>query len=533
MRSYPRGVQFVALSDHDDSWHSDKLETLLAAFDEETMLVYSDMNIVDPVGKRLAPTYWTTRLNNYSNLTSLVIANTITGAASMFRRSLLDYAMPFPQKIDQWSFHDQWLACTALSLGKVGYVNRPLYDYVQHGANVIGHFAPAQHAATRLASRTARALIVNRAAEFAFWQTCYLYLLLRVQLISQTLLTRLDGTDSSPGRRGKLRSLKRLTRLGAGPTDFSWLLLRGAPSLGARSVTLGTEYVLAQGLLWLALSRVRSWLGGGPCADVLSPPLASPIVLDRHGLSPAAEISALAASTGETVEVHDLPAAEAARAALPGYEMLREVANLRQRIAPLRLRVHKDAPRRVNLLIATVDPKYFSGGYISVFNIASRIAESGRRVRIVILDPCDFAPAKWRSWLREFGGLDRVVDEVEFSYQFPRSKQLEVSPSDVFVATVWWTAHLAHAAAQYLGKEGFIFLIQEYEPLFYPSGTLTALTAQSYDFPQNALFSTELLRTFFREQRIGVFKRGEAFGEAHSASFQNAITPISAPGSSS
>src|SRR5262249_40928204 len=85
----PPEVPFIALADHDDYWRPEKLATLLAAFDVETTLVYSDMNIVDAEGKQLANTYWTNRSNNYTNLASLFLANTITGAAAMFRRTLL------------------------------------------------------------------------------------------------------------------------------------------------------------------------------------------------------------------------------------------------------------------------------------------------------------------------------------------------------------------------------------------------------------------------------------------------------------
>ena len=63
---------------------------------------------------------------------------TVTGAACMFRRELLSDALPFPPQFGHM-FHDHWLAILALSRGRLGYVDRPLYDYVQHGGNVIGH----------------------------------------------------------------------------------------------------------------------------------------------------------------------------------------------------------------------------------------------------------------------------------------------------------------------------------------------------------------------------------------------------------
>jgi hypothetical protein len=56
----------------------------------------------------------------------------------VFRRSLLELALPFPPFVET-SFHDHWLAVVALLAGGIDYLDAPLYDYTQHGRNVIGH----------------------------------------------------------------------------------------------------------------------------------------------------------------------------------------------------------------------------------------------------------------------------------------------------------------------------------------------------------------------------------------------------------
>ena len=66
------------------------------------------------------------------------MANSVTGAASLFPRRLLDYALPFPPR-QFHHFHDHWLGLTALALGEIRFVERPLYDDVQHGDAVLGH----------------------------------------------------------------------------------------------------------------------------------------------------------------------------------------------------------------------------------------------------------------------------------------------------------------------------------------------------------------------------------------------------------
>src|SRR5262245_17439584 len=128
----PTGAQFVALSDQDDCWYPEKLGTLLDAFtSSDTTLVYSDMRIVDSSGRRLADSFWEVRKNCWTNLASLMLANTVTGAASMFRRNLLDRILPFPTKLGDQMYHDHWIAATALASGRIRFVPRRLYDYVQ------------------------------------------------------------------------------------------------------------------------------------------------------------------------------------------------------------------------------------------------------------------------------------------------------------------------------------------------------------------------------------------------------------------
>ena len=137
----PKAVDYVALCDQDDAWYPDKLSASLAEFRPDTTLVYCDMNLVSRDGAKLSDTYWTTRRNNYTDFETLLIANTVTGAASVFRADLLGDVLPFPQRVTG-SYHDHWIACMAMVRGRLGYVDRPLYAYRQHGGNVVGHAAP-------------------------------------------------------------------------------------------------------------------------------------------------------------------------------------------------------------------------------------------------------------------------------------------------------------------------------------------------------------------------------------------------------
>ncbi|MDH3378763.1 MAG: glycosyltransferase [Gammaproteobacteria bacterium] len=134
----PPHVEWIALADQDDYWFPEKLATLLGAFEKNVELVYSDMRIVGADGCEISPTYWQQRKNYYQQLDLMLLANTVTGAALMFRQRLLEFILPFPVRVGD-AFHDHWIACVALSKGKISYVPSALYDYIQYGNSVIGH----------------------------------------------------------------------------------------------------------------------------------------------------------------------------------------------------------------------------------------------------------------------------------------------------------------------------------------------------------------------------------------------------------
>jgi WsaF, C-terminal domain/WsaF, N-terminal domain len=204
------------------------------------------------------------------------------------------------------------------------------------------------------------------------------------------------------------------------------------------------------------------------------------------------------------------------------------IAELRVKIEPLKLEVDPDEPERVNVLLPGIDLQGLFAGYIGIFNLARRLSTSGRRARLVCFEwgSGSLAPG-WQQMVEEYSGLAGLFDEVDVVFPTDRGRRLRVNPADRFVATTWWSAHVADAASSELGRDRFLYLIQDYEPLFYPWGTWHALAEQTYEFSHSALFSTEFLEQYFRDRGLGVFANGG--GESRSVSFRNAITPIEPP----
>ena len=129
----------MALSDQDDRWYPDKLEILLGAIRESgARLAYGDGRAVELDGTVIRASMWGDgeRPNQWSDLATMLIANTVTGAASLMRREVAEAALPFPQ-LPGKPYHDHWLALVALAGGDLAYVDQPLYDWVRHETSVV------------------------------------------------------------------------------------------------------------------------------------------------------------------------------------------------------------------------------------------------------------------------------------------------------------------------------------------------------------------------------------------------------------
>jgi glycosyltransferase involved in cell wall biosynthesis len=233
----PCSADFVTLCDQDDSWHPDKLERLLGRIGD-AQLAYSDARVVTPGGELIHSSYWTTRRNNHTNFASLMLANSVTGAASLFRSELLDDLLPFPPVLAD-PFHDHWLAIVAMALGEIAYVEEPLYDYVQHGGAVIGHTQANRKprpARKHLLERLRNPGDGSRVAYYYNWH--------QQLLLAEVLKVRCWSRMEAPKR----KTLARLLAADSRVTGLAWLLGRRARRYWGHNETLDRELFYAYAL---------------------------------------------------------------------------------------------------------------------------------------------------------------------------------------------------------------------------------------------------------------------------------------------
>ncbi len=231
----PAEADLLAPCDQDDRWYPDKLAALRDALGS-AQLVFCDQRVVDRDGRVLRDSLWQGRRNDHANIASLLVANAIPGAAMLFRRSVAELALPFPEAPGV-PYHDHWLALAALAGGEIGYVSRPLYDYVQHTGAVSGD----------LVQRTSGARQVRRPRGGSHgWRSAYFGGYMMRVVFAQTLLLRCEATLTLRKR----RALHWFVAAGHSPPGFAWLATRQLRRLARRDETLGGEAALAAGIAW-------------------------------------------------------------------------------------------------------------------------------------------------------------------------------------------------------------------------------------------------------------------------------------------
>jgi len=147
--------EIIALSDQDDVWRTDKLQSIEEEFKKSpgAGLVFSEAEIVDenlqPLGRRM----WTeVGFESYKQkliargraLEVLITGWTVTGATMAFRSEFVNLSLPIPDGIAM--IHDGWIALTIAAVAEVVAIDDPLIKYRQHHKQQIG--APSRPVTT-------------------------------------------------------------------------------------------------------------------------------------------------------------------------------------------------------------------------------------------------------------------------------------------------------------------------------------------------------------------------------------------------
>lgn len=487
-------AEVLLFADQDDVWRADKIEALRDALQPGVSCAFSDMRIVTGQGDVISPTFWAGRKVHYHDALSLGVANTVTGAAAAFPAALVEGMTPFPRYMGV--YHDQWLAVWAAAVGKVEYVPRALYDYVQHGGNVLGFSGSRSGNEARwgfIARRLRKALRRGAAdaRDLAYVETALaetIPLLQRFVLLNEALERAPKWADMNVRRLGEAVA----AAIRGEPYDPVYLT-RTWGRLARRAG--GVDGLLNIDDLFASILLARALVDAGIVAPAQLKAARDADADGRRLLS--------ARLTDPNSNYFESKIAPIARA--PGSAGGGEL--------------------RINMFLPELQLGTFFGGYHSKISLITRLAERGVRTRLVLVDQAWVDHDQVARIIGAFPELELGLARSEIVAMGARQGSLDLGDRDVLLATTWWSAYIVDDLRKQLGRERFAYFIQEYEPFTFPLGTWYRAAEATYDFPHDALFSTEILENYFSSIRAGVFGPSAVDG-ARSLPFRNPITGL-------
>lgn len=492
MRS--EAAEVILFADQDDVWRKDKVRILKGLLKDDVSCAFSDMRIVKADGDVISETFWQGRKLHHADPLTLGVANTVTGAAAAFPVWLAELMTPFPRYMGV--YHDQWLSVLAAAAGRIAYTPKPLYDYVQHGANVLGFSgsrsggeAHWKAVARRLrrAARRARADASDLAyVEMALAAT--IPMLQRFVLLNEALVRVPAWQDAN------VQALARVVRdaISGQPYDARALLRA-----------------------WRRLAR----RAGGDAALLNIDDMFAAILIAR-GLIEAGVVTSAALKAARDDAL-------IARKRQVRRDTDPERSLFERKTAPLPIERCADgaASLRVNMFLPELQLGTFFGGYHSKISLISRLAQRGVRTRLILVDQPSVDYEGVARIVGAFPELEAGLMSAEIEACGSRGSPLTLGPRDALLATTWWSAHIVDDLRRRLNRRRFLYFIQEFEPFTFELGTNYRGAEMTYDFPHDAIFSTELLRDYFAHAGAGVFGP-RAADDAEALVFRNPITGL-------
>lgn len=161
----------------------------------------------------------------------------------------------------------------------------------------------------------------------------------------------------------------------------------------------------------------------------------------------------------------------------------------------------------VSIVLPGLNRRYATGGPNTAYILGCLLASRGLPVNFVSLDaPPDTDLSSLKLHLKQISGVEVEDHDVRFLDAHDRETPFKVGYNDVFLATAWWTAYPASAAASLLRNKEIFYLIQDYESLFYGLSTSHANAQQTYSLPHHPIINTKLLLDQLIADRAGLYE---------------------------
>lgn len=178
-------------------------------------------------------------------------------------------------------------------------------------------------------------------------------------------------------------------------------------------------------------------------------------------------------------------------------------------IVPMIARITDNQFLRYNLIIPSVNKEHVFGGIATALKFFNELVGSSNYSRIIVTDSIID-----KNQMVDLPGYQIIPNGessmhknqiVEFSNRV--NQTIEVGEKDIFVATAWWTAYNIFPVLNWQNENyqssgnSLIYLIQDYEPGFYPWSSRYLMAESTYktNVKVHAVFNSKELCDFFQE----------------------------------
>jgi hypothetical protein len=175
-------------------------------------------------------------------------------------------------------------------------------------------------------------------------------------------------------------------------------------------------------------------------------------------------------------------------------------------------------------VLAFLDPKGFYGGIATLIIVSALLAkELDYDLRVV--QTTGYSKTNDVTSFLKSKGIDFPASRfstIDLSFRHPSNfGYLPMHPKDVFMVSAWWDAYVTSLLPL---SQKFVYLIQDYEPIFYNNGDSKIFADQTY-FSEKfiPLCNTELIYDFFSKNGYDyIRKNGQWFEPAPVPAINNA-----------
>ena len=170
----------------------------------------------------------------------------------------------------------------------------------------------------------------------------------------------------------------------------------------------------------------------------------------------------------------------------------------------------------ITLFLPTLDGKSFYGGTATALFVAARLAHlTNRKIKIVQTLKTGRA-GNLAEFLNKNTGTNFKDEDIKVITVADRRYNvygyISMLPDDIFIASAWWDAHLLN---QLPLTQKFIYLVQDFEPIFYNNSDNYVLSEETYKQESFVpLCNTKLMSDFMKERKYNnEFAKGSLYFE--------------------